>query len=242
MAEDKEQDIAFLNDQRYGNRVGSLGPSDERFKKANCEQQERIRKEDERFKRAGPSLDVNKNVSNEDDDDQECSESIETNDQDYEENGAKKKKPKFVTIKVPTKVLTSSAAVTAKRFKISTVAQTHLVADLITSAGGDLSDFTLSQSSAWRAGVSAVKSSAENIRQSFKEGVEGRCLVAHFDGKIVKEFTEGRKQANNRCAVLVSSPNLDAPQLLGVPVVASASGRDQARYINTELSKRKARI
>ena len=73
-----------------------------------------------------------------------------------------------------------------------------------------------------------MKSSADNVRESFKEGIEGRCLVVHFDGKIVKEFTDGRKQSNKRCAVLVSSPNLDSPQLLGVPVVVSASGQNQA--------------
>ena len=89
----------------------------------------------------------------------------------------------------------------------------------------------MSQSSAWRAGISAVKKSSDNIRQKFQEGFNNRCLIAHFDGKLVTEYTDGRKLTNNRCAVLISSPSIDAPQVLGVPVTLSASGANQETEI-----------
>ena len=64
------------------------------------------------------------------------------------------------------------------------------------------------------------------VRISVKD-IDNHCLVAHFDGKIVSEFSEGRKLNNHRVSLSVSSPALETPQLLGVPVVETSSGAHQ---------------
>ena len=98
-----------------------------------------------------------------------------------------------------------------------------------------MDDVTLSKSSTWSAGKSVITKEADQVRAKFRQQISeedmSRCLIAHFDGKCVKELTEGRSVLNHRISLLVSSPKLETPQLLGVPIVETASGLNQKEEV-----------
>ena len=96
-------------------------------------------------------------------------------DQDFVINNSQKKES--IDISLPVKGLAQATAMTAKRFKVGTMAQTALIADILNVGGADLSQFTLSQSSTWRAGTDTVKKKENDIRQNFGEGLDNHCLV-----------------------------------------------------------------
>jgi len=60
-----------------------------------------------------------------------------------------------------------------------------------------------------------------------KELVKNHNLILHFDGKLVKEYTNGKVSTNERCSILVSSPTLEEDVLIGVPVISSSAGAHQ---------------
>ena len=64
-------------------------------------------------------------------------------------------------------------------------------------------------------------------KKKIKNSLTGRDLTLHFDGKAVTEFTDGSPLNQERIAVIVSSPSLQSPQVLGVPPAKSSKGVDQ---------------
>ena len=94
-----------------------------------------------------------------------------------------------------------------------------------------MDDFVLSTSTCRRKGISAVEQEASSIKTDFQSKLSGRDLSLHFDGKAVKEFTDGCHRTQERIAIIVSSPTLDSPQVLGVPAADSSKGVDQAAVV-----------
>ena len=80
---------------------------------------------------------------------------------------------------------------------------------------------------------------AVEIKQKFKEKIEGigRKLILHFGGKIVADYTDGLKSKRERIAVLVSSPDLDEEQLLGVPPIEGGTAEEITDGILSVLEK-----
>ena len=72
-----------------------------------------------------------------------------------------------------------------------------------------------------------VKEKATSIRDRFAQLNDKRTKIIHFDGKSVEELTNNVVTKKERMAVLVSSFDLEFPQLLGVPAIATGSGVDQ---------------
>ena len=56
-------------------------------------------------------------------------------------------------------------------------------------------------------------------------------MVLHFDGKTVEEITDSRKLKNERIAVVVTGPDLEGEQVLGVVVASSSKGKDQEKAV-----------
>ena len=54
----------------------------------------------------------------------------------------------------------------------------------------------------------------------------GRKFIVHFDGKLVKDITGSIRSVRERLAVLLSSPELPDPQLLGVPPIPEGTGEE----------------
>ena len=143
----------------------------------------------------------------------------------------KAKKPDVVPFLVPRKI-TKAVAMNIKRWKMSDVATSSTLAFVIKEAGGNLDDFALSTSTCRREGVKAVTKEALEVKEKFRESLKTRDLTLHFDGKAVKEFTAGRHLDQERIAVIVSSPSLKSPQVLGVPPAESSKGSDQLAVVS----------
>jgi len=135
--------------------------------------------------------------------------------------------PGFVTISLPIKNISALTAEVAKANHISVRGATSIISKLITSGGGDLDQFSLSKSTTHRQMNSAIKKKANTIRDMQKELVKNHNLILHFDGKLVKEYTNGKVSTNERCSILVSSPTLEEDVLIGVPVISSSAGAHQ---------------
>ena len=156
---------------------------------------------------------------------------IDTNDTDFTAPVVKKvKKPEFISLQVPRNI-SQSVALNSKRWKISDVATASNLSLLIQESGGDLDDFVVSTSTCRRQGIKAVTEDTENIKEKFKINLSERDLTLHIDGKAVKEFSAGCHLEQERIAVIVSSPSLKSPQVLGVPPAESSKGVDQLAVV-----------
>ena len=119
------------------------------------------------------------------------------------------------------------------RFGVSSRAEATFIANLVNESGGNIKDVKLSQSTANCKRKAAVSSSAASIRDQFKEKLENlsteskkKSFVLHLDGKSVEEYTNGRKETNERIAVICSSPEFSPPQIIAIPKINSSSGED----------------
>ena len=137
------------------------------------------------------------------------------------------KKPATVTLEVPTNILEVTAMSNA-RYGIGARAHAMTTADFIQKSGGDIKNFTLSKSQANRNRKKVVSKQADETKELFRNKLQslGKTCILHFDGKSVVDYTNGVKSTNERMAVVLSSPNLEEPQVLEVPVIQSGKGDD----------------
>ena len=138
-------------------------------------------------------------------------------DGDFVPKERKKKQSEMISLSVSRRKLFKETAVTDKRHKIGISAQRELLANIINVGGGDVEKFSLSNKTVRNAGTSAVKESAEDIKEKFKrmckDEHEGeKFLIAHFDGKSLAQFHDKVKSVKKRISVIVSSPYLDSDQ------------------------------
>ena len=96
---------------------------------------------------------------------------------------------------------------------------------IINESNGNIDDFGVSTSTCRKKGITAVENDSSRIKDAFKDKLSARDLTVHFDGKSVCEFTEGKHQEKERIAVIVTSPSLDSPRVLGVPATESSKGK-----------------
>ena len=219
----RKNDLEFLKDQR-GLRKRYLGSEDRVYKQKVAKivsRQVAAEKSAKKEKEREQSI-VYLEDSEEDVDD-------DVRADDFEEPTSKKHKPRpeFVTLTLPTRILGALTAEVAKSNKLSVRKTTSIVAKLINIGGGDLEDFSFSKSLVHQQSNSAIKERAIDIRKDQKVFLQGKKLTLHFDGKLVKYFTDGIIDTYERCAVMVSSPDFDGDVLLGVPRIQSSAGSHQ---------------
>ena len=236
---DKEEDITFLDDQRdLTKRKMVVGGRDKNYDKSVHQKEQRLSRAG-RMMEAGSSysdtkedtVDVNQNLIVEDSEDND--------DEDFVVNG-RKKKSSTITLTVSKKRLAQETSITAKRHKVGITAQRDLLANIINVGGGDVENFSLSRETVRRAGATAVKDTANNVKNNFVKLVEesfgGRkVLIVHFDGKSQAQFHDQVKAVKKRLSVIVSSPDLDTDQVLGVPITSSNSGKHQLEVVSKVL-------
>ena len=133
----------------------------------------------------------------------------------------------FVTFSLPIRNISGLTAEVSKANHISVRGATSIISKLITSEGGDLDQFSFSKSATHRQMNSAIKKKANTIRDMQKEFVQNHNLILHFDGKIDKEYTNGKVFTNERCSILVSSPTLEEDVLIGLSVISRSAGAHQ---------------
>ena len=216
----RQADINFYLDQK-SQRIGFMGGMDTVHRKSVENKMKRIQESELRQDKASSSSlpGIEKVLVSE-------MEEIEDDigDDDFVAPVEKKaKKPDKIPLLVPRNI-TKAVALSSKRFKIRDVANIALI---IKKPGGNLDDFVLSTRTCRREGVKAVIEDADKIKETFKNNLKVRDLTLHFDGKAVRELTAGCHLEQERIAVIVSSPTLKSPQVLGVPPARSSKGVDQ---------------
>ena len=224
-AEATQADIDFYLDQK-GERIATMAGLDKVHLETVEKKKKRLAEVEIRKEKASSSSSTNM-IEIPSCEKEDTVEDIDDIDVDFVAPVERKaKKPDVVPLLVPRNI-TQTVALNSKRWKMSDTATTSSLALVIKESGGDLDDFVLSTSTCRRQGIKAVTADAENIKEVFKENLKERDLTLHFDGKSVKEFSAGRHLDQERIAVIVSSPTLKSPQVLGVPPALSSKGVDQ---------------
>ena len=223
--EAEHADIEFYLDQK-GARKGIMTSLDKVYQTSVEKKKKRQEEEDSRKHRVdmGPSSSlVNSPLL-------ELTDTVDddnTTDPDFTAPAQKKgRKPDFIEIKVPRNI-SQTVALNNKRWKVSDIATASGLSLIIQESGGNLDDFVVSKSTCRREGIKSVTKDTENIKERFKNSLSARDLTLHFDGKAVKEYSAGCHLEQERIAVIVSSPSLDSPQVLGVPPAKGSKGIDQ---------------
>nr|XP_047141557.1 uncharacterized protein LOC124816401 [Hydra vulgaris] len=145
-----------------------------------------------------------------------------------------KRKPDFVEVMLPRKIL-KATAVTAKRYGIQSSAHTATLANVINSAGGNLKDFDISVTSAKVHSSAVISEYSLKVKEDFIVKAKGKLLCVHFDTKIVKEYFYGANINVERLALVISSPSIDKEQLIGVLSITDSHGITQAKAIKEIL-------
>ncbi|XP_062551636.1 uncharacterized protein LOC134216869 isoform X1 [Armigeres subalbatus] len=122
------------------------------------------------------------------------------------------------------KIMTPILAATLDRIGLSDRNAMYVISAVLTSAGLNLDDFTVSRQTISRARAEYREEIAQNIQSNFD--LNGP-LVVHWDEKLLQDLTGTDKV--ERLPVLVSSgANV---QLLGVPKLSSGTGERQANEV-----------
>lgn len=154
---------------------------------------------------------------------------------DYEPGGshAKGKQSNSVAMCIPKNILYMT---TAAELRLNLSHQQHvgIISSVIAASGGDLQDFSITYKTSLRARKGATEDLAREIRQSFvDEVVKTRSLLyVHFDGKLMPELQnlykpKVHRAKEERFAIILTSPDREREQLLGIPALPSGTGRSQ---------------
>ena len=106
---------------------------------------------------------------------------------------------------------------------------------MIVAGGASVDSVPCSRSHVRRAGIAAVSETAQNIKEDFKDSLQGTNLVIYIDGKAVPEFSDVVKIVKKRVSVLAKSHMMEKEQLLAVPVTQSNSGAHQYQAVTPVL-------
>ena len=146
----------------------------------------------------------------------------ESDDQDFI---AKTRQSTQRSIVLPKNPLLSSPRIsaTADRLGLSSRARTMFVASIIKESGGNLEDYSISQTSSLTSGSSIRKDLSKSIAESFKAP---QFSVLHWDRKIIPN--ELRKKTNRLAIVISGPPDNCKGKLLGALCVANVTGEAEA--------------
>lgn len=109
---------------------------------------------------------------------------------------------------------------------VSVRAQAEILEQVASTSGIPIAG--TSKSYVHRVGQRIIQETANKARDRLKDKA-GSNKILHYDGKIVKEFTHGKKMKNERIAVSV---NIEGDNfLLGIPACESSTGECQSEEI-----------
>ena len=122
--------------------------------------------------------------------------------------------------------LTAEAASGAE---VSPKQQQKLTAAMIVACGGDIDNFYLGSSYAYKVRRDVEAEAAERYRDNFTKMCKEQNvrLVIHLDGKLSKQIDREAKKLKDRLSVVVRSPDLPHGEfLLGIPELEDGSGNE----------------
>jgi hypothetical protein len=165
-----------------------------------------------------------------DDPDHETHDSKSSSDDDFDippavqPGSPSTKRSSSITVNLPCNPLASKTISTmADRLNLSAGQRTGFIGAILAEGGVPLGSATLSRASSWRAGTRVRKSAAENIKGTF---IPPKHCTLHWDGKLIPDIRGEKKE---RLGILVSGvPTAEEGKVLGVPVIDSSTGMDQA--------------
>jgi len=128
-------------------------------------------------------------------------------------------------------VLTKDVTAALDRTKVTDRQAVHLLAATAHSLGHDVGDLTVNRSSIQRARSKHRAQAACEVKQRFNPQSP---LTVHWDGKLLPDIT-GRDKVD-RLPVIVTGAT-EVEQLLGVPKLASGTGRAQADAVMSCLNE-----
>lgn len=215
--EDKNHDITFIRDQR-GPRKRFIGKEDTRYVKAV----QRSEKRNERLSNieVQPSTSQNLTVSSSSEDEISSEEADSSSPSHIE---PKDHEPQPSTSKG---AVVEETVLLSKVKHVSVRAQSEILSQVAGTTG--ISGKGMSKSNVHRIGKKVVKETAAAVRESVKSK-QGSIMILHFDGKIVKEYTKGKKLTRDRLAVSVNCEGEDT--LLGIPPCINSTGECQTEKI-----------
>ncbi|KAG7178279.1 hypothetical protein Hamer_G026831 [Homarus americanus] len=223
---DKQQDIAFYQDQR-GERKAFMSGNDKIFAAKKRKQEERVEKQRSkqgRFAACEPSSsDSRPQTSVVADTPTEVE--MEKKDTAIQPGRYTSKHP-YVTVQLPRRILQEPALKElADRLRISNNEIVSVVAAVLRSANppGDLSEFRISRETARRARASHRRQVAAAQREAFTPPPHA---VVHWDGKLVKNVVG---EEEHRQAIFISGRGHEEGKLLAVLPVKDGTGLTQAR-------------
>ncbi|KAG7168695.1 hypothetical protein Hamer_G028045 [Homarus americanus] len=223
---DKQQDIAFYQDQR-GERKAFMSGNDKIFAAKKRKQEERVEKQRSkqgRFAACEPSSsDSRPQTSVVADTPTEVE--MEKKDTAIQPGRYTSKHP-YVTVQLPRRILQEPALKElADRLRISNNEIVSVVAAVLRSANppGDLSEFRISREAARRARASHRRQVAAAQREAFTPPPHA---VVHWDGKLVKNVVG---EEEHRQAIFISGRGHEEGKLLAVLPVKDGTGLTQAR-------------
>ncbi|KAG7170893.1 hypothetical protein Hamer_G012461 [Homarus americanus] len=223
---DKQQDIAFYQDQR-GERKAFMSGNDKIFAAKKRKQEERVEKQRSkqgRFAACEPSSsDSRPQTSVVADTPTEVE--MEKKDTAIQPGRYTSKHP-YVTVQLLRRILQEPALKElADRLRISNNEIVSVVAAMLRSANppGDLSEFRISRETARRARASHRRQVAAAQREAFTPPPHA---VVHWDGKLVKNVVG---EEEHRQAIFISGRGHEEGKLLAVLPVKDGTGLTQAR-------------
>lgn len=230
---DKEEDIAFLEDQRGPRRMFYTTKDDKYAGKvaARTDRLDRIEKFKEKQNisalKAEPAA-----VSDISDEDEEESENEENYSPDISPVKKLRKVDKSVVLlEVPRNIL-AKVSEDATRLDCSPNQLSAIVGSLIAKSGGDVDKFALSESTAKRATKKVEAEIASKAKEQFREQCRaGHKFIIHFDGKIVPELGTSKavKSKEDRLAVLAMCGQDE--HLMGIVAMDHGTGEAQAKAV-----------
>ena len=227
----KEEDISFLRSMKK-DRVGTVACLDKVYQKRfedKKERQEREIRKQEKYQESKSvtekELDVN---GNEEDfeygnDDKDYVEASMSNKQRKRE----RKIPEKVAIEVPRNIV-QVLAPTCSRYKVSHTALSSILLQTVSVGGGDINSLPLSRRQVERNSKVSVEEYASEVREAFVLEAKSKLFVCHFDGKQLADYTDGVKRTKERMTVVVSSPDLEHPHVLGSIALGGQTGEEIA--------------
>ena len=107
----------------------------------------------------------------------------------------------------------------------------------IAVSGGDIQSFEISKSSCHRLKRQEVERIRDSALTSYAEhAIDNKAkLGVHFDGKIMSQDFEGRKERKTRMVTVLSSPDMEREQIMGAASMERESGYEVAYLVYGQL-------
>lgn len=232
----KGEDIAFLEDQLYGNGTSYMGKLDER--KAKLDKRKAIRVEDAKQRKIREDLRKSKEVNVKESDERgEDVIDCDDNDEDYVEPSKRRKKSEFIPALIPRNILKLTASTAATQHN-SPANHAAMIGSFLIESQVSLEESIVSQSSARRAHIDFYKRGSDKAMDLVNAS---DFLTLHIDGKQMLDNTDGKVNLSEREAIVMSSPDLLKPQVIEIPSIKSSSAENQTICVMKAINKTKVK-